>query len=230
MHQNAPINHCPQCGMTSATLSLYPMSFDEIDDAKREVALERSKKSNEKRGRKRKNSLISQDEDPTQAGKMPHVTSTSSDEKRDQELRTGRWTTEEMTYCDKLIQCFKDGQLPLVEGTKLNDFLASILKSKQSRLTKKMKVSSQVMFLEFHLLECISYLSHRLKSLYFNRMPSSPPTHTLESLPSSKSTSNVSSSPLWRTIFSLPSVTKLSVLNLSSTCRNSGERLSVTIA
>ena len=55
------------------------------------------------------------------------------------ELRTGRWTTEETAYCDRLIQKFILGRLPVSEGIKLNEFLADMLKSKQSRLTKKMK-------------------------------------------------------------------------------------------
>lgn len=55
------------------------------------------------------------------------------------DLRTGRWTTEETAYCDKLIELFEAGQLPLLDGVKLHDFLAHMLKSKQSRLTKKMK-------------------------------------------------------------------------------------------
>lgn len=55
------------------------------------------------------------------------------------ERRTGRWTTEEMAYCDKLIQKFESGELPLCDGIKLNEFLGNMLKSKQSRLTKKMK-------------------------------------------------------------------------------------------
>lgn len=57
----------------------------------------------------------------------------------DNDCRTGRWTSEEMGLCDKLIDRFKAGDLPLLNGVKLNDFLASMLKSKQSRLTKKMK-------------------------------------------------------------------------------------------
>lgn len=55
------------------------------------------------------------------------------------ERRTGRWTNEEMTYCDKLIAKFSEGELPLPDGVKLNEFLGNMLKSKQSRLTKKMK-------------------------------------------------------------------------------------------
>ena len=55
------------------------------------------------------------------------------------ELRTGRWTAEETAFTDKLIQKFQTGRLPLPEGIKLNEFLSNMLKSKQSRLTKKMK-------------------------------------------------------------------------------------------
>ncbi|KAL7440640.1 hypothetical protein ACHAXM_008486, partial [Skeletonema potamos] len=55
------------------------------------------------------------------------------------ELRTGRWTAEETHYCDILVAKFMAGRLPLPDGIKLNEFLSSMLKSKQSRLTKKMK-------------------------------------------------------------------------------------------
>lgn len=53
--------------------------------------------------------------------------------------RTGRWTDEELAFRDFLIAHFLEGSLPLSNGLKLNDFLSNILKSKQSRLTKKMK-------------------------------------------------------------------------------------------
>lgn len=123
------------------------MNFNEIDEAKKSAALA-SSKSAEKRGRKRKNSVISQDDGDSQSTKSSKLTkarksstSDSNDAKEGNDLRTGRWTGEEMAFCDKLIMCFKNGLLPVAEGTKLNDFLASVLKSKQSRLTKKMKVS-----------------------------------------------------------------------------------------
>ncbi|KAL7549411.1 hypothetical protein ACHAWF_012685 [Thalassiosira exigua] len=53
--------------------------------------------------------------------------------------RTGRWTDEEIAFRDALIARFLEGSLPLGDGLKLNDFLPSMLKSKQSRLAKKMK-------------------------------------------------------------------------------------------
>ena len=102
------------------------MSFEELDEAKRVAAT-----SNVvgKRGQKRKSATI--------ARLNPTASTTIADESDD--LRTGRWTNEEMAYCDKLVEKFQAGQLPLLDGTKLNDFLAGMLKSKQSRLTKKMK-------------------------------------------------------------------------------------------
>ncbi|KAL7538627.1 hypothetical protein ACHAXR_009430, partial [Thalassiosira sp. AJA248-18] len=53
--------------------------------------------------------------------------------------RTGRWTDEELAFRDAIIIHFLEGSLPLSNGLKLNDFLSAMLKSKQSRLTKKMK-------------------------------------------------------------------------------------------
>ena len=100
------------------------MCFREIDEAQRTVSALPSPATNG-RGRKRKG---------IEAG-MEIANPLSSFTER----RTGRWTNEEMTYCDKLIDKFAAGELPLIDGVKLNEFLGSMLKSKQSRLTKKMK-------------------------------------------------------------------------------------------
>lgn len=146
--ENAPLKACPSCGTVATSgFSLYPMNFAEIDEARRSEALAMSK-DKEKQGRKRKNSVISQDDSvdskQSKAGKIrKHSATEPKDGKDGLELRTGRWTLEEMSFCDKLIMCFKDGLLPVAQGTKLNDFLASVLRSKQSRLTKKMKVSEK---------------------------------------------------------------------------------------
>ena len=53
--------------------------------------------------------------------------------------RTGRWTDEELAFRDALIARFLAGTLPLNNGLRLNDFLSRMLRSKQSRLTKKLK-------------------------------------------------------------------------------------------
>jgi len=113
-----PLAACPQCAKPTTGLVLFPMSFREIDEARKTVSTIAQAKN---RAKKRK------------ADDNDDKTSFMS------EKRTGRWTPEEMAYCDKLIAKFQAGELPLVDGIKLNDFLSNMLKSKQSRLTKKMK-------------------------------------------------------------------------------------------
>ncbi|KAL3909752.1 MAG: hypothetical protein SGILL_007961 [Bacillariaceae sp.] len=98
------------------------MSFREIDDARKHAANLPATKG---KGRKRKGA--------------PGEGELESNGVYVSERRTGRWTTEEMAYCDKLIAKFESGELPISAGIKLNEFLGSMLKSKQSRLTKKMK-------------------------------------------------------------------------------------------
>jgi hypothetical protein len=105
-----------------------PMNFDELDEAKAAAA---SMSPSAKRGKKRKNATI--------ARLNPSNPSVEGDGGDGSDLRTGRWTTEETVYCDELIERFDKGNLPISIGIKLNDFLANMLKSKQSRLTKKMK-------------------------------------------------------------------------------------------
>lgn len=96
------------------------MSFREIDEIHRSNAVMPMKNRN----RKRKGL----------GGESTDDKSTSLTERR-----TGRWTNEETTYCDMLIAKFETGELPVADGLKLNEFLGNMLKSKQSRLTKKMK-------------------------------------------------------------------------------------------
>lgn len=114
---------CPNCNRYTSGLTLFAMNFREVDEARKTVAaLARSSKRN----RKRKNS-----DDPNSLD--------MEKTKEHAEQRTGRWTAEEMAYADELIALFDKGELPMVDGIKLNDFLSGMLKSKQSRLTKKMK-------------------------------------------------------------------------------------------
>jgi hypothetical protein len=123
------LGECPTCHSPVRNLFLIPMNFDEIDAAK-EAASTMAPSS--KRGKKRKNATI--------ARLNPNANISASEESGEgADLRTGRWTTEETLYCDKLIEYFESGSLPITEGIKLNDFLSNMLKSKQSRLTKKMK-------------------------------------------------------------------------------------------
>lgn len=104
------------------------MDFSEIDQAKTAAA---AMAPSSKRGKKRKNATIA---------RLNPTSNSAGEEAGDgSDLRTGRWTTEETEYCDKLIDKYESGELPVSDGIKLNDFLANMLKSKQSRLTKKMK-------------------------------------------------------------------------------------------
>jgi hypothetical protein len=120
LNPSGALEVCPQCAKPTQGLVLFPMSFREIDDAHRTATALPSAKN---RGRKRKSLPDGLDEKGTYVS----------------ERRTGRWTNEEMTYCDKLIAKFGTGEIPVAPNVKLNEFLGNMLKSKQSRLTKKMK-------------------------------------------------------------------------------------------
>ena len=134
------------------------MAFEEIDQARKQAALTGV---SDKRGKKRKNATIARltsngvvvDEtgsiqtsntdnggSGSLLGTAAASAATANNANADTcDLRTGRWTPEETEYCDSLIRVFEEGKLPMTDGAKLNDFLANMLKSKQSRLTKKMK-------------------------------------------------------------------------------------------
>jgi len=114
-----PISQCPFCMSQVSGLTLYPMTFHELDNARRTAAAQSKSKRSKKRKSVPDNSVMF--------------------DGAENDSRTGRWTPEEMALCEKLIIRFQEGDLPLTDGVKLNDFLANMLKSKQSRLTKKMK-------------------------------------------------------------------------------------------
>lgn len=121
---NGALGACPICARPTSGLVLFPMSFREIDEARKQSqSLPNAPKG---KGRKRKGA-------PGEPGEL------DSKGVYVAERRTGRWTTEEMALCDKLIAKFETGELPISNGVKLNEFLGNMLKSKQSRLTKKMK-------------------------------------------------------------------------------------------
>ncbi|OQS04357.1 hypothetical protein THRCLA_03392 [Thraustotheca clavata] len=52
-------------------------------------------------------------------------------------MRKGKWTAEEAQYCDRLIEEFKLGNLPLAEGTTLRTFLSKLLNCDPMRISKK---------------------------------------------------------------------------------------------
>lgn len=127
MSKLSTLSHCPICGKVATALRVMPMAFDELDTAQREAACTAL---TDKRGKKRKNATIA---------RLNTVVVDDASPESAAGLRSGRWTDEETDYCDKLIELFELGQLPMLDGIKLNDFLSNMLKSKQSRLTKKMK-------------------------------------------------------------------------------------------
>jgi len=66
-------------------------------------------------------------------------TSNSNSDTNGPSRRTGRWTSAEVEYTDRLVASFDNGCLPLPSNVKLNQFLGDILMCKASRLSKKMK-------------------------------------------------------------------------------------------
>lgn len=52
-------------------------------------------------------------------------------------LRRGKWTAEEEAYANRLIQEFKEGLLPLTDGTTLRTFLSKLLNCDPMRISKK---------------------------------------------------------------------------------------------
>lgn len=132
--QSGPLQVCPLCHKPTDELMLLAMSFREIDDAQH--ASVPNKKS---RKRKADNSSETTANDP----------------------RTGRWTNEETMLCDKLMHHFNLGELPVADSVKLNEFLGGMLKSKQSRLTKKMKNAKLSTKLFRRSTGCLSRISAR---------------------------------------------------------------------
>merc|ERR1719162_346031 len=120
-----PLKVCSCCSRPISGLEILSMSFREIDEARK--SNRNLANANRRKNRKRKGT-------PGQISAVDTVNGVYVSDRR-----TGRWTTEEMAYCDKLISKFESGELPISSGLKLNEFLGNMLKSKQSRLTKKMK-------------------------------------------------------------------------------------------
>jgi hypothetical protein len=128
---NNLLSECPICRLPATILQIMPMAFQEIDHAKTQASM---LSISDKRGKKRKNATIARLTDNVMI-----AASEAAPDDESSDLRTGRWTQEETDFCDMLITLFSEGKLPLLEKTKLNDFLSGMLKSKQSRLSKKMK-------------------------------------------------------------------------------------------
>ena len=155
----SPLQSCPACRLPSSGIELLPMSFQEIDNARKEAQNGAKHKKNVN-SRKRKGAPGTNDGGGSKSKSKSNGGSSSSDGNTSgagttiggvadavadaglgyvSEKRTGRWSNEEMALCDKLMAKFESGELPIGGNIKLNEFLGNMLKSKQSRLTKKMK-------------------------------------------------------------------------------------------
>jgi hypothetical protein len=53
------------------------------------------------------------------------------------DLRRGKWTPEEESYANRLIEEFKAGMLPIADGTTLRTFLSKLLHCDPMRISKK---------------------------------------------------------------------------------------------
>jgi len=142
---------------TNAKLEMVPLSFIEIDNAQR-MSMGQTKKISGG------SSMLSTS--PGTKRMHSDIFNTSSSSKGESkfydyaEPRTGKWSNEEIAFRDSLVPKFVDGSLPLSNGLKLIDFLSTMLKSKPSRLTKKMK-HAKLSTRHFHLnTGCIKDISH----------------------------------------------------------------------
>ncbi|KAL7464369.1 hypothetical protein ACHAXS_004699, partial [Conticribra weissflogii] len=126
---------CPHCKGPAQGLEIIPLQFNEMDRAHGQTMLQRSMLV------AGLTPLKSGDGQPNASAPAHHANLSSLQPTFYDPTtpRTGRWTPDEISFRDSLISHFLHGSLPLVKGLKLNDFLPNMLKSKQSRLAKKMK-------------------------------------------------------------------------------------------
>ena len=70
-------------------------------------------------------------------GNNTNSNTNSNSKKKGPPLRRGKWTPEEESYANRLIQEFKAGLLPLTDGTTLRTFLSKLLNCDPMRISKK---------------------------------------------------------------------------------------------
>jgi hypothetical protein len=102
--ENKLIDTCPVCHQPATGLRLIPMAFNEIDRAQAEAA---NTRLSEKRGKKRLNATVTRLNPLLNAREGTNDELGKSNAAESNELRTGRWTTEETEYCDQLIELFE---------------------------------------------------------------------------------------------------------------------------
>mmetsp|Transcript_5235 Transcript_5235/g.11874 ORF Transcript_5235/g.11874 Transcript_5235/m.11874 type:complete len:931 (-) Transcript_5235:262-3054(-) len=134
--EHAKLTSCPCCASPATGLEMIPLSFTEIDHSQRLSGYNKSSSSSGggssgAQSSKRMHIELLNDSSTSQHSSSSFYDPTSP--------RTGKWSDEEIAFRDTLVPHFVDGSLPLPSGLKLIEFLSSMLKSKPSRLTKKMK-------------------------------------------------------------------------------------------
>lgn len=66
-----------------------------------------------------------------------HSSSNPENKMKKLDLRRGKWTPEEEAYANRLIEEFKNGMLPIADGTTLRTFLSKLLNCDPMRISKK---------------------------------------------------------------------------------------------
>ena len=142
-HEKRPVNPgerlCPACNMTPVSgFRLLPMEIDALDRA---VALRKAAAANKESQGNGDGVKFKFAEAQAEASYLllSHGGASGTLSTENDYQRTGRWTEDEVTYTDFLVEAFDSGRLPIEHGMKLSDFLSEVLLCKSSRLTKKMK-------------------------------------------------------------------------------------------
>ena len=116
------LKQCPRCITPASGMEIIPLSFEEIDQARRLVGAGAGKRA------------FGMVNGSGSSGSTP-----GGDVYDPTVPRVGKWADEEVAFRDNLVAHFVSGSLPLPNELKLCEFLSNMLKSKPSRLTKKMK-------------------------------------------------------------------------------------------
>ena len=141
LQSEGSLKSCPTCGTGCTGLALFPMSFREIDEARKNN--QSLAAANRGKNRKRKGA-------PGQLNDIDTVNGVYVSDRR-----TGRWTTEEMAYCDKLIAKFESGELPISSGLKLSIFVAPL----------KLIASSIIFVSCFTFAICVLFIAHSSRGI-----------------------------------------------------------------
>jgi len=174
--KSVAVHRCPGCGGSCNGLAMLPLDFREMDAAQKGTSSggrDRSAPSSSSGAASSGGAAAP----PSSGGnKRLHDQLLTSGAERDGSYydpnvhRVGKWSPEEIAFRDELIPHFVEGNLPLNNGLKLIDFLSRMLKSKPSRLTKKMK-HARLSTRHFH--TDIGFIPDRNKAAYLSALEDS---------------------------------------------------------